>query len=145
MAYKYKQGKFYPRFPKKYVGDVNKIIYRSGLEKKFFNHFDTRKNILEWNSEEVVIPYDAPDGSRHRYFVDVWVKVKTKDGSVKTFLIEIKPYEQTKAPKKPSRNTQAYQRKVATYLINKCKWDAAKQFSTKNNTKFIILTERDIK
>jgi len=145
MAYKYKQGKYVPRFPEKYRGDANKIIFRSGLEKKFFHHFDTRKNILEWASEEFFIMYDGPDCKQHRYFVDVWVKVKTKDGHTKEFIIEIKPFEQTRPPKKPSRITKAYKRKVAEYLVNKAKWDAAEKFAEKNNIQFTIMTERDIK
>lgn len=141
---KYKQGKFSPKFPEKYKGDPNGIVYRSGLELKFFNHFDTRKNILEWASEEFYVPYTAPDGTRHRYYVDVWVKVKTRDGRVREFICEIKPSSQTVAPKKPKRMSEAYRRKWTTYLLNKCKWDAAEKFAMRNNMKFITLTERDI-
>jgi len=147
MAYKFHQGKFKPRFPKKYKGDVNNIIFRSGLELKFFRHFDTRKNILEWSSEEVIVPYYIPGDDRgkfHRYFVDAWVKVKKKDDSISEFLIEIKPFEQTKPPKQPSRKTSAYKRKVSDYLLNQCKWQAATKFADKNKIKFIILTELDI-
>lgn len=142
---RYKQGKFIPRFPEKYKGDSNKIIYRSGLELKFFNYFDTRRNVLEWASEEFFIPYTGPDGSRHRYFVDVWVKVRKKDGSTKEFIAEIKPFDQTRAPKPQKRVTQAYKRRVATWMINRCKWDAAEAFAEKNKLTFIHLTEKDIK
>lgn len=30
------QGRYVPENPKKYVGDRNNIIYRSGYEKRFF-------------------------------------------------------------------------------------------------------------
>lgn len=141
---RYKQGKFVPRFPGKYKGDPNGIVYRSGLELKYFKHFDTRKNILRWASEEFYIPYVGPDGNRHRYYVDVWVRVRTKDGTVREFICEIKPSSQLTEPKKPKRMSAAYKRKVAEWLVNRCKWDAAEAFAIKNNMKFVTLTEKDI-
>ena len=40
---------------------------------------DLNENILEWGSEEIVIPYRSPLDSRvHRYFPDFYIKVREK-------------------------------------------------------------------
>ena len=53
---KYK-GKFTPENPSKYAGDSNNIIYRSMWERRCMKYFDNNPSILQWASEEVVIPY----------------------------------------------------------------------------------------
>ena len=64
MAY---SGKYKPRNPKKYKGNPTKIIYRSNWEKKFMHFCDSTDSILEWGSEEVIIPYRCPtEGRVHR-------------------------------------------------------------------------------
>ena len=44
----------------KYRGDPTKIIYRSLWERKFMIYCDANVNVLEWASEEVIIPYKDP-------------------------------------------------------------------------------------
>jgi hypothetical protein len=138
------QGWYKPRYPEKYKGNVDKIVFRSGLELKFFRFFDLNKVILRWNSEEVVVPYVSDlDGHLHRYFVDAWLKVKGKNG-VKEYLVEIKPFPFTREPAQQNRKTQAYQQKVFEYIKNLNKWKAAAAYATKKGQKFIILTEKDL-
>ena len=56
---------------------------------------DTNEKILEWGSEEIIVPYRSPvDNRYHRYFPDFYVKVKDKNGKIKKMIIEIKPYKQ---------------------------------------------------
>jgi len=75
------KGKFIPTNPKKYLGDVNSIIYRSLLERRFMVYCDQTPKVLKWTSEEVVVPYISPvDNKMHRYFVDFFVEVQTKSG-----------------------------------------------------------------
>ena len=77
MTYK---GKFKPKYPTKYQGDIKEIVYRSSWELKMMKYCDTTKSIIEWGSEELVIPYVSPwDGRYHRYFPDFYIKVRTKD------------------------------------------------------------------
>ena len=57
MAYK---GRYSPKNPRKYIGNPRNIIYRSLWERKFMVYCDQSDNILEWGSEEVVIPYVSP-------------------------------------------------------------------------------------
>ena len=71
---------------------------------------DTNDSVIEWGSEEVIIPYLSPwDGRIHRYFPDFYIKIKQHDGSVKKFIIEIKPKKQCSPPeKKPKRKTKKW-------------------------------------
>ena len=63
---------------------------------------DLNENILEWGSEEIVIPYRSPIDNRiHRYFPDFYVKLKETTGKIKKYIIEVKPKKQLKPPVKP--------------------------------------------
>jgi hypothetical protein len=143
---KYHQGRFIPRNPGKYVGDVANIIFRSSWEAKLFNWLDLNPSILKWFSEELVIPYVSPADNRlHRYFVDVGMEYKTSNGEIKRAIIEVKPEKQTKMPQNPRRNTQKYLNEVTTYSINQAKWKAADAWAKKNGWEFHILTERHLR
>jgi hypothetical protein len=38
---------------------------------------DSSASIIEWGSEEIIIPYLSPwDGKKHRYYPDFYIKVK---------------------------------------------------------------------
>ena len=126
MAYK---GRFYPSNPKKYKGDSRNIIYRSLWERKFMVYCDLNQNVLEWGSEEIIIPYKSPIDNRwHRYYPDFFIRVKEKSGSIKTYIIEIKPKKQVKEPKKnPTKKTKEWVNEVYTWGVNQAKWDAAKE------------------
>ena len=66
MSYK---GRYTPTKPKKYKGNPQNIIYRSLWERKFMVYCDNSTSIIEWGSEEIIIPYLSPkDGRMHRYF-----------------------------------------------------------------------------
>jgi len=103
---------------------------------------DKSDNILEWGSEEVIIPYRSPlDGRLHRYFPDFYVKVKQANGSVKKMIIEVKPKAQCGPPKPPSRKTKRFIQEVRTWGVNKAKWEAALEWCADRNMEFKILTE----
>ena len=104
MSYK---GKYKIRHPRKYKGNPNNIVYRSLWERKFMVYCDNSEAIIEWGSEEIVIPYlSAWDNKMHRYFPDFYIKVRKADGSVKRMIIEVNPKKQCKPPEKnPIRNT----------------------------------------
>lgn len=144
MARNYLQGKFTPKNPQKYVGDVNSIIFRSSWEYKFFIRCDNDPNILKWNSEEIVIPYWSPiDERNRRYFVDAIIQVKTKTGEVKNFLVEIKPSSQM-VPPKPKKNQKALTEETKTYITNQAKWNAATEWAKKNGMEFKVINEKDL-
>jgi hypothetical protein len=142
MSYK---GKYKPSYPEKYKGDPTNIIYRSLWERKFCVYCDLNENILEWSSEEKCIPYRSPlDGKIHRYFPDFLIKVKESDGSIKKYMIEIKPKKQTVPPPKPQRQTKRYISEVYEYAKNQSKWEAAREWCADRGYEFKILTESEL-
>lgn len=145
MPTNYKQGKWFPKNPFKYKGDVNNIIYRSSWEKRFLIWCDLNPSVVEYASEEIVIPYLCEtDGQWHRYFVDAYIKIKDKDGNIKTFLVEIKPYKETLPPKFPGKQTKRYLTEVQTFIKNQSKWKAASRFAKQRDAEFVILTEKEL-
>jgi hypothetical protein len=106
---------------------------------------DDNPSVLEWASEECVIPYKSPvDQKLHRYFPDIWAKVKGADGRIKTYLLEIKPEYQANAPEVKKRITKQYITEVCTYAINSAKWKAAREYCMERKWEFKILTEKDL-
>lgn len=142
---KYHQGFYKPKNPQKYEGDPTKIIYRSSWELKFLNWCDRSDNILAYSSEEVVIPYRcATDNKLHRYFVDFKIKIKSTDGTVKTYLVEVKPASQTQAPKYTGKKTKRYLTEALTFMKNQSKWDAAEEYCKSRGWLFKVITEYDL-
>ena len=83
-------GRYIPSNIKKYKGNPTTIYYRSLWERKFMVYCDKNPRVLEWGSEELIIPYFLPtDGKYHRYFPDFYVKVKRADGKLKKIAILI--------------------------------------------------------
>lgn len=142
MSYK---GKFRPSNYKKYKGDPTNIIYRSLWELRFMKWCDTNENILEWANEEFWIPYRSPlDNRVHRYFPDFYVKVKESNGSIKKYVIEIKPMRQVNEPKVQKRKTQKYISEVKEYAKNQAKWEAAREYCKDRMMEFRIITEHEL-
>lgn len=106
---------------------------------------DANKNVLEWGSETIKIPYESPvDGKIHLYFVDFYVKIKNEDGEIIKMLIEIKPKSQTVPPRPQARKTKAYVNAVLTWGVNESKWEAAKAYCRERGFQFQIYTETEL-
>lgn len=139
------QGKFKPKNPAKYRGNAGNIVYRSSWEKRMMAYFDSHPDVIEWQSEELIVPYKSPVDNRiHRYFPDFIVKFKDKEGRIKTVMYEVKPKAQTVPPKVPKRKTRKYVEEVMTYAVNEAKWKHAKSFCSSRGWEFAILTENEI-
>jgi hypothetical protein len=139
------KSKYKPSYPKKYKGNPNNIICRSSWERKFCSYCDLNENIIEWASEEFFIPYVSPiDNKVHRYFPDFIIKVKESKGSIKTYVVEIKPKRQTIAPVKKSRVTKSFIHECKTYAINQAKWKAADEWCKDRLLEFKIITEDNL-
>lgn len=139
------KGKYKPSFPEKYRGNVSNIIYRSLWERKFMVWCDKNENILEWQSEEKYVPYRSPIDNRiHRYYPDFLIKVKESDGSIKRYMIEIKPKRQTVPPPKPQRQTKKYLNEVYEYAKNQSKWEAAREYCADRGWEFKVITENEL-
>ena len=142
MAY---SGQFKPSNPQKYVGDYRNIIYRSSWEARLMSWLDKNPNIISWASEEIIIPYVSPvDGMWHRYFPDFVVKIKDKNGTLKTMMLEVKPKKQTKPPEQQRRVTKRYITEVATWGVNQAKWKAANEYCLDRGWEFKIITEEHL-
>jgi len=136
------KGKFRPKHLKKYHGDPTQIVYRSGWELSVMSWCDTTSDVKFWSSETIVVPYLSPlDRKIHRYFVDFTIEFKNGN----KYLVEVKPYKQTKPPKKRKKTTKKYIKEVFTWGINIAKWDSAMRWAKKNDYKFEIWTEHTLK
>ena len=107
---------------------------------------DQSDSIIEWGSEEIIIPYLSPwDGKQHRYYPDFYIKVKQNDGKIKKYIIEVKPKKQCSPPNpKPTRKTRRWFSEVKTWGVNEAKWKYANSWCLNNGMEFKILTEDDL-
>jgi len=143
---RYRQGYYLPENPQKYIGDPTKIIYRSSWEYRFCKYCDITPEVLCWSSEPVAIPYIHPlDGKEHSYFVDFYMKLQKPDGDIE-YLVEIKPSKALKPPVMKEglttiKRLQEYNQAATDWVINRAKFNAAKEFARISNKNFIIVTE----
>ena len=141
MSYK---GIYKPKNYEKYIGNPSKIIYRSLWERKFMKYCDLTPSILRWKSEPFPIPYlCSTDKKWHKYYPDFYMKMKTKDGMIKEYVIEVKPLKQTKPPKK-RKKTKQFIYETLTWSKNQSKWKYAMDYCSKKKIEFKILTEKDL-
>jgi hypothetical protein len=141
MSYK---GWFTPKHRNKYKGDSENVVYRSSWELRVMKWLDENPSVIWWASEELIIRYKSPiDQKIHRYFPDFIVRLKQKNGTESTVVIEIKPQKQTVKPEQ-KRKTKRYLQEAATYAVNQEKWRAADLFCKEHGWQFKVLTEKDI-
>lgn len=139
------KGFFRPKYPQKYKGDANNIIFRSLWERQVMKWLDENTNVIEWQSEEVAVPYISPiDNRYHRYFPDFIAKMKRPDDSTITVMLEVKPAAQTKEPKTTKKKTQRYITEVATWGVNQAKWKYAKEYCADRGWEFRLITEKEL-
>lgn len=137
---------FIPKNVEKYIGDVTNIVMRSSWEIKFAKWCDNNPSVIQWNSEDIEIPYwSSADNKMRRYHIDFTVSIKNNQGQIETMLIEIKPYNQTIPPKKTKGKKEInYLNECHTYQVNMDKWIHAKKYADERGMKFVILTEVDL-
>lgn len=138
-------GKYRVQNKEKYVADLQECEYRSSWELRYMKYLDRQPNVLEWGSENIIIPYYNPvEKKTRRYFVDFYVKARTKEGLIKKYIIEIKPLNQCKPPKKQKRTTNKYRNAIRTYIRNQSKWKAAKKWAENRGWEFLVITEKEL-
>lgn len=141
------KGRYSPRRPEKYRGDPENCFYRSSWERRFMTFCDENDSVIEWSSEEIIVPYTSPiDGRRHRYFVDFWVRLRKPDGTIEEALVEVKPKKQTVPPSQPKSKRIARSKltEIRNWIVNSAKWSAARDFCEDRGWSFKVLTEEDI-
>jgi hypothetical protein len=88
---------------------------------------------------------DPATGKTHRYFPDLFIKIKESNGEIKKYLIEIKPKRQTIQPNPtPKKKTKTWLNEMKTYQVNQAKWEAAERFCQENGIIFKIITEKEL-
>lgn len=108
---------------------------------------DNNPNVLEWNSEEIIIPYIKPtDRSRrlHRYYPDYWVKYRNQNGVIVEEIWEVKPEKEVNPPTRIGKSRKQQLIESVTYAINTAKWRAAQTFCKQRGYKFRLMTESQI-
>lgn len=141
----YRQGYYLPTKPEKYIGDPNKIIYRSSWEYRFCKYCDDSEQVLKWSSEPYPIKYVSPiDGKEHDYYIDFYMKL-LKEGKEEEYLVEIKPEGSLKRPVfegiQTMQKLKNFNYAAKTFLVNKAKFASAKQHAESIGYKFVIVTE----
>ena len=110
-------------------------------------YFDTNPSVLGWASEEISIPYyDTATKKVRRYFPDFLIKVKDKNGKVKTHLIEVKPTKDLRPPvggKGKKRSTVLYE--AQTYQMHRDKFASARNWCAERNITFGVWTEKHLR
>ena len=137
MSYK---GKYQLKNPSKYKGNPTLVIYRSLWERSYMKKLDLNENILEWSSEEIALPYKSPlDDRIHKYYPDFYVKERLSDGTIKKYIVEIKPKKQSLIESKA-----ASVRDRAVVAVNHAKWASAMAYCKAQGYTFRVITEDDL-
>jgi hypothetical protein len=146
MAY---SGTYKVKNKAKYEGNWANVKYRSLWERQCFRYLDNNPSVIGWSSEEYVVGYRCrTDNKLHKYYIDLFIRWESNDGSSakrKCTLVEIKPNKETIAPKQGKRKTKKYLKEVFTYAKNISKWEAAKSFADKRGYDFEIWDEHVIR
>ena len=108
-------------------------------------YLDENTNVIEWQSEEIAIPYISPlDNRYHRYFPDFLIRIREADGNIKTIMLEVKPLAQTREPKVKKKKTKQYITEVTTWAVNVAKWKSAREYCEDRKWEFRFITEREL-
>jgi hypothetical protein len=135
----YHQGRYIPKNPGKFEGDLNNIIFRSSWELRCLQFFDANPAITKVLSEEIKIPYWNPIKRKPaNYFPDFYIELVDKTGTLRRELIEVKPRTQVVEQK----NESTYAR--ITRAINYAKWEAANKWCIERGINFRIISESEI-
>ena len=72
------------------------------------------------------------------------MKVKEKDGSIKEYLIEVKPSKETKLSSTNGKRAKTILYERALYLQNLSKWVSAKKYCEERGWIFKLVTETEL-
>ena len=147
---KYHQGYYKLKNQEKYVGNGDKIAYRSSWELAFCQYLDFNPKIIKWGMEQPVIVYSDMKGKTHRYFPDYFYQqLSDDDNRMKQVVVEVKPLKEVYEPVMPKNPTskalENHCYNMSMYIKNRLKWDAAINFCKKRGFEFIIVTEEHLK
>jgi len=137
------RGRFIPKNPQKYVGNVHNILFRSSWELRFMTWLDTNNAVLRWGSEELAIPYVNPIKTDpagrpkiSQYYPDFIILYRDIMGNIKKEIVEVKPYKEAVITPRMS------ERDKLAYAVNQAKWKAASIFAEAQGATFRVITEK---
>ena len=145
MGWKQSKTPYKLNNPEKYIGDPDKLMYKSSWEQSAFFMCDNNPNIVRWAYEFIPIKYAKPVGAGFKittYFPDLYLEYFDRDQNFIKEVLEVKPKNQTQPSKKKKTETRLYENYV--YLVNKAKWEAAKAWCTPRGIKFTVITENGL-
>lgn len=163
----YHQGNFIPTYKDKVLklNTQGGIYYRSSLEIKVMKYLDNNPNIIKWGAECLSIPYQLThyetngdiNLKKHTYYPDFYYEIKSRDGSIKQIIAEVKPMKEFlmvqklnemnfKIPDNPTlKNLKNIEYDIKMAQKNSEKWAAMIKFCDKKGYNFIIITEETLK
>lgn len=146
MARNYKQGTYEVKNKDKYIGTKDPR-YLSSFELAVWQWCDRSPSVVKWGAEVVVVDYFNPVKNRKaRYIVDLYLKYVNKQGETREEIIEIKPVDQCRPPKKGrgKKAESTFLQESLTWATNQAKWEAATKYATDRKWTFRLLTEQSI-
>jgi hypothetical protein len=135
---------YVPKNPQKYIGKYP-ILVRSSWERLFFQWCDANWAIDKWSSESIEIKYQDPTTLHkgkpavRRYYPDVYLETGGRK-----YLIEIKPYRETRPPRRGKKSKNTLMEREIMYARNAAKFKAASAYCKKMGMEFKILTEKEL-
>jgi len=107
--------------------------------------WDEDPRVIQWSSEELIIPYRHPkDGMIHRYFPDFVLVLQMPDGSKKIRVIEVKPSKKLVQPVPKKKVTRKFMVELLEYETIQCKKRAAEAFCADRGWEYVFITENDL-
>ena len=158
LVSKYKQGNYIPVNKDKVIklNEKGGVYFRSSWEQKVCLYLDLNSNVTKWGCEFMKIPYTMElvdqngvlKSSSHNYFADFYYEMIRSDGTINRVIMEVKPYNETLEPKVPlsatKKQLETFEYNMKMWQRNLFKWDAAINYCSNRDIKFVILTEKDI-
>ena len=118
---RYYQGFYTPKNTKKYLGDADKVIYRSRWELLVFRWCDLNPDIVEWVSEEISILTNKINDAKWKEFKEIYNS--GFEGTDEEFLeIPTVLLEEDILIKKPKEIMNDYDYSDYKYISNEEKW-----------------------
>lgn len=145
-----KKGKYAPKHPEKYIGEVNDIWYRSSWEYKFMIYCDLTKDVIKWGSEIINIPYVDKNGKTRKYIPDFYLETPNfkTPGLINKWLIEVKPHKETIEPIIPKniseKKLKNLQYDLETWWKNSHKWVFTIEWCKRRDIIFRLVTEQQL-
>jgi hypothetical protein len=113
-------------------------------ESRFCRWIDLQPDVLEWTSEEPLVPYLNPvTNTVWNYHPDFLLKLRdtTKQIGYRMEMVEIKPKNQTIPPVIGKKKKRTILEEQKTWAINQAKWLMARRFCEQRGWTFRIITE----